>query len=78
MLDLLRLRFIRLESNSFGIDDIGFNLSYRIELNQQDIIYIENNPLINLDHEPEVRIQSRIRPEIKSRLPRPTSYCKYI
>ena len=29
MLDLARLRILRLEENSFGIEDKGFNLSYR-------------------------------------------------
>ena len=29
MLDLARLRILRLEENSFGIEDKGFDLSYR-------------------------------------------------
>ena len=32
MLDLARLRILRLEENSFGIEDKGFNLSYRKHL----------------------------------------------
>ena len=33
MLDLARLRILRLEENSFGIEDKGFDLSYRNHLN---------------------------------------------
>ena len=32
MLDLARLRILRLEENSFGIEDKGFDLSYRNHL----------------------------------------------
>ena len=49
MLDLLRLRVIRLEKNSFGIEDRGFNLSYRIELNPEDALIFKNNPKIVID-----------------------------
>ena len=82
MLDLLRLRFIRLEKNSFGIDDVGFNLSYRIELNQEDTRHIVHNQNITIETlEPEVKTTltgSHRKLEAKLSLARPTSYRKQI
>merc|ERR1719204_2272904 len=50
MLDLARLRILRLEENSFGIEDKGFDLSYRLELHPQDSLHFEDNPRITIEY----------------------------